>query len=692
MNRANEKYDRLEAELRGLFEKARLPTSPAVANRILQLIHDPDSTVRQFGEAIESDPALAARLLRMANSPRYAQRASVTSIQRAVTVLGVRQLRVVALGFELVGHLNKLGESPFDLAGFWERSVLRACLAREIARRAVPALADEAFLVGLLQDCGILMLVQTLGKSYADLCLRRTLSPTALFDAERSQFPYTHADAVGTLARMWNLPPTIADALRRHHEHVTPPADAGDEDRLVAVGYLVGSLGFEPDAVVAQAEPVLQEFAREALGLDDAALRLCLDTAGEIFADFSGILEGVRGDVDVTELILEANRQLQHHSLNSEQRIAELAVDRERILHEQRTLRSALGQYREQAAQDPLTGLLNRGALLAATTGCIRRLAQKAGTIAVLFMDLDDFKQVNDRFGHHVGDEVLKAVSVIARDVVGNAGFVGRYGGEEFVIVLSGLSEDESRDLAEGLSLAIRRQAAGQVAGPARITCSVGAVWCRLPRTTSAEVLFNAADELMYDAKRDGKDCCRFRALPGSEARTPPDGPPREDAEHDEPALLVRSGLAPTEEEFRRVAEAIVRTGSGWLANDRKIERRNLMTAGRLLTMDRAEVTEEDVFVCNVSTGGLGLLVGRPLQRGNVVEAIIEGDGRTMHVGGVVAFCRHVVGTIHEVGVQSFQRDTGPILDRSGEALSDLDWVARFLGPPPGESDARQSA
>ena len=83
--------DSLRRELLALFEKAKLPSSPAIASQILELINDPESTAAQFAEVIELDPALAANLLRMSNSVHYAQRNAVTTVHRAVTVIGLRR-------------------------------------------------------------------------------------------------------------------------------------------------------------------------------------------------------------------------------------------------------------------------------------------------------------------------------------------------------------------------------------------------------------------------------------------------------------------------------------------------------------------------------------------------------------------------------------------------------------------------
>ncbi len=92
------------------------------------------------------------------------------------------------------------------MKAFWQQSVLRGCLARAFTEVAVPACAEEAFLFGLLQDCGILLLVQFLGKPYAELCQAR-LSPATFFAAEKRRFRYDHVQTICALAREWDGPP-----------------------------------------------------------------------------------------------------------------------------------------------------------------------------------------------------------------------------------------------------------------------------------------------------------------------------------------------------------------------------------------------------------------------------------------------------------------------------------------------------
>ncbi len=273
----------LQDELKSVFQKAKLPTNPAIAVEILSLFDDPNSSAEQFARVIENDPALAARLMKVCNSSYFSQRNPVTSIQRAVTVLGLRRIRMAAVGFQLVSHLDRLGDVSFDLPAFWQHSVLRACMARELAGKVVPEHAEEAFLIGLLQECGVLLLVQLLGDEYWELYGDRGLSPTAFFAAEQKECKYNHVEIITVMVKEWKLADMIAQPLRRHHEKVHLDKSSSNLERLCAVSYFVGALRWADDQRTDGTEPHLLQYAVDELGLDEKILQDCFVATGDAY-------------------------------------------------------------------------------------------------------------------------------------------------------------------------------------------------------------------------------------------------------------------------------------------------------------------------------------------------------------------------------------------------------------------------
>jgi diguanylate cyclase (GGDEF)-like protein len=169
-------------------------------------------------------------------------------------------------------------------------------------------------------------------------------------------------------------------------------------------------------------------------------------------------------------------------------------------------LEKALESVREQAITDPLTGLLNRRYLLEYLPREVIRAQRSGASLAVIMIDLDHFKDVNDRFGHEAGDRVLGAVAMLLKAHIRGSDIACRYGGEEFVFVLPGATLESARRRAEGLRLAIRRldlKAGDRAIGT--LTASFG-VALYPEHAVSADALISASDKLLYEAKNSGRD------------------------------------------------------------------------------------------------------------------------------------------------------------------------------------------
>ncbi len=675
----------LRAELRRIFETAKMPSSPAVAARILELIHRPGSAAADFADVIRGDGGLSARLLKMANSAYFGQRTDVTTVDRAVTVLGLRRVKMIALGVHLVRHLDRLGGAPFDMRTFWQHALVRACLARSIAQRILPARAEEAFLVGLLEDCGIVLLVQVLGCTYADLYRSGRLSPAAFYAVEKATFPHTHAEAIAAMAAEWRFPQIIAVPLARHHQPIKLHQTSSDVQRLQAVAYFVGAFRFAKDLRVDPSELELREFREMELGLDGVSWAGIEKQAADEYRRLSLLYANkLADDTDVAELLSEVNRQLAVVAGDADQRVLDVETERKQLLDKQERLARALADYREQAARDPLTGLLNRGALAQSARLAIQHYRDEATTIGALFVDIDNFKKLNDTYGHGVGDAVLKAVAACLVQEVGHQATVGRYGGEELAVILRGPSEEATRQTAERVVRCVRGLDFSDLGIMEPVTCSVGAVWTDHAQVASAEELFAAADRKMYQAKREGKDRCRFELLTsltslfgredrrGSAAVGP--SPSRK-------GCVERAGVS-WFGKLRTIAERLNREKLDIAAEMGRRPRHDLIgpCVFHYFTNAGASTGRERACLRNISTGGVGLLVGRPTVRGEPVEVELVKGGSQLFLAGLVAHCRHIEGGIHETGVQLVTHSSSPIISGDPQAATrDLDWVANAL-------------
>jgi diguanylate cyclase (GGDEF)-like protein len=177
-----------------------------------------------------------------------------------------------------------------------------------------------------------------------------------------------------------------------------------------------------------------------------------------------------------------------------------------RVLALQEELVEAREALRDQATRDGLTGLWNRTAIFDILQNELARSGRSGEPLIVLMADLDGFKPVNDRFGHMAGDAVLRQVAARMRAAVRRYDAVGRYGGEEFLIVLPRCERVGGLALAERIRHAIGAECfrAGDV--EIRLTCSLGAACARPPVVPLADDRVREADAALYRAKHQGRD------------------------------------------------------------------------------------------------------------------------------------------------------------------------------------------
>jgi diguanylate cyclase (GGDEF)-like protein len=180
-----------------------------------------------------------------------------------------------------------------------------------------------------------------------------------------------------------------------------------------------------------------------------------------------------------------------------------------------RRQRAALTDAERRAQTDPLTGVLNRRSLIERLDAACLRARARGLPIAILFIDLDHFKLINDSFGHQAGDACLRAIIGPIHSELRQSDVIGRFGGEEFVVLLSGADAAAARPIAERI---LERVATVRVEGfgqPISLTCSIGVaasdalgVW--------GEQLINRADAAVYAAKRAGRNQVQMAGPPAA--------------------------------------------------------------------------------------------------------------------------------------------------------------------------------
>ncbi len=190
----------------------RLYSLPAVASQVLELTERPRVDVRQIKECIECDPALTVKLLRTVNSSVFGLSGKVEDLNQAISLLGIKPLKMLVLGFNLPRKLFR-GLEEKVLGRFWCYSLTRAVAAKDISTAFWDMPGDEPFIAGLLQDLGLLVLAQDLGDPFLRFLDKIHEKRADVREIERDTMGFDHVGLTYHLLKKWNLPDILAEAI-----------------------------------------------------------------------------------------------------------------------------------------------------------------------------------------------------------------------------------------------------------------------------------------------------------------------------------------------------------------------------------------------------------------------------------------------------------------------------------------------
>ncbi len=509
MTEKNEKASG-SSKLHKLLEKANVPSLPAVARKLIQLCQNDFANFGDFAKVIEADPGLSSRLLRMSNSAYYGLREKVTSVERAISALGLKHVKSVCLGFHLTSALSQNNPDGFDMGKFWQQSLLRGCLARQLADRYCPAKREEAFLIGLLQDCGTPFLVQALGKDYINVWQDTHVSQAAFYKLEEKLFDFTHITAAEAITEKWELPEELSIPIVMHHQRDISEPSEDDMQRLSQISYFVATLSFHNPEKVCEDDLQLLEYSQNVFGIDEKELQKVLNEARTEFNKTTDMFSNVLDDeTDISELLSEARDMILDLETQKARELMNLEAELKQLQDVCDVLNEAVEQSQQQANTDELTGLYVRGVLKDYVDTACKKVQHGEESLTLLFIDIDNFKRFNDDFCHAVGDRAIQCVSGLLKAIIPSDSCISRFGGDEFVIANVGLQPKEAIDTTKKLLEEFRKMRVPIREEPKGldITCSVGMVYCEPgSHPANLEQIQEIADHKMYEAKRGGKN------------------------------------------------------------------------------------------------------------------------------------------------------------------------------------------
>jgi len=489
--------------LEQVLASPRIPSLPKVALQVVSLTERPDVSMHDLAETIKHDQALNAKILRLVNSSAFGLKQNCTTLQQAMVALGVNAVKSLALSFSLVSAVRMQPQGTFDYASYWRRGVHSAVGARAVAASVEGVDPEEVFLAGVLQDVGVIAMLQALGDEYARVVAACEGDHRALCKLEMEAFGFDHATVGAEMLKRWKFADRLVECVRLHER---PDEATAETERLLQCLSLGGLAADTLSEGGPKAPP--EEFVakgQERLGVSPEEARELLGRVADEAQSVATLLNIDIGEgVDVEELLYIAS-----------ERIVEITMAQRM---ETETLNQRNAELQHAAVTDALTGIANRGHFDEIVREAHRRAIAEHASVSVVFIDADHFKNINDTLGHQAGDEALVEIaSRLKRAFEPAGGVVFRYGGEEFAVVLEGHGRAEAALLAESFResqandpLMLGRR--GSPGGAVTVTASVGVAAIE-PETAHAfstvDKLVRAADQAVYAAKGSGRNCVR---------------------------------------------------------------------------------------------------------------------------------------------------------------------------------------
>lgn len=498
-----------------LTESSHLPTMPAVAKQLLSISEWDDVDLGVVAEIISKDISLSSKILRIVNSPFYGFASEISTISQALVILGLRATRSLTLSFSLLRSFPRDGAGEFDYPGFWTRSLNTAVAARELAVVAGLQTVEEAFLAGLLQDIGVMLIARCAPKRYDFIVSEAEDKLAPSIELERKYLGTDHVEVNKLLFDEWGLPASLCIPILYHHEPAKAASsnDQTDQTALaVRIQHFAGLVG--QWLYVSSGEDMLLEnlkkLASEYFGLTPKQLEAIMykvDSVVEQMLEFFDLTTPRPNSY--ANLLEKANLTLGEIVSEQEHLLRELEAARAEAQKLSEQLRLANNKLLDEARSDALTGLPNRRQFEEFLQKEIERTARYNHPIALLFIDIDDFKSLNDRYGHLEGDSVLKQLAEILRQNVRRSDMMARWGGEEFIAALVETDGAGAQKVAERIRRSIENARIHLDNGvmSLNLTASVGVAVCESPgKLITVNTLIRKADQAMYEAKHLGKN------------------------------------------------------------------------------------------------------------------------------------------------------------------------------------------
>ena len=387
-------------DLQKILASTQLPTLPTVAVRLLELSRNPETELRDVIAVIKTDPAITAKILKATNSSYFGFRTQITTIDRAVPLLGTTLVTSLALSFSLVDAAMTTGPLTTHYNAYWKQSIVHACAAETLSKLCARGQEGEYFLAGLLADLGRLAMLKTIPRDYLPVLEVARDTQRELVELETEALGVNHVEVGTKLMESWKLPAPLIDAVLLHHAGVQTLIDTPrtpEHKLLQAVAVATSTGEYFCCSNKGPALDRLRKLTAAYYNFSDQALddfltqtRARINQAGDLFTvSFDELGEPC-------DLMAQASEQLAQLALREFVASTQASAMREMAEQQRQELESKNVELQQQALHDPLTFVYNRNFFDESMTSTILAAAHTADSVGVIFADIDKFKSLND--------------------------------------------------------------------------------------------------------------------------------------------------------------------------------------------------------------------------------------------------------------------------------------------------------
>lgn len=393
----------------------------------------------------------------------------------------------------------------------WRSSLTQAVFAELIAEKVETADPPSCFLAAMLQDIGILAMISEAPLEYVSNVVAHAEFPNVVV-SERSHFGFSHIDVSCEILAQWGMSDLFGQAIQHHHDHLASPMDDpnGQLATLLQAANLGTTVLFSGGTNKRSLDSSLDQWAgflKVHFGLEESQAEQIIDEVNQRVGEYSVLFGFNIGEtIESEDVVIAAKNLLQEIAMRNQLEQMARKPDGE-----------SPGHNEEELFRDSLSGLYNRRFMNKHLNARLEKCIKRTKPVAVLFIDVDKFKLINDTYGHACGDLAIQHVANWMSRSIRRDDLAIRLGGDEFLIVLQQVTENEFEKIANRIVSDIP-----QMPLPAErvlnISLSAGCVYYQPERGDAANAnwLIDQADQAMYNVKKNGGDSIAIQKFVGA--------------------------------------------------------------------------------------------------------------------------------------------------------------------------------